>query len=74
MTQTELEPCPFCGGGEQIALPPTCAKQDAYDPADRAFPVVRCKCGAEVPGKDWDYSMDCESAITAWNTRETRKE
>jgi hypothetical protein len=60
-------PCPFCGYTAWM-IPPTCNKQTPYDPADRAFPIVRCwKCNAEACGTDWDESG--KSAIEKWNTR-----
>ncbi|WP_431861477.1 Lar family restriction alleviation protein [Azospirillum sp.] len=63
----KLLDCPFCGG-EGHTLPPTCTKATPYDPAHRAFPVVRCGgCGCDVPGKDWDDTR--HSAIAAWNRR-----
>lgn len=65
----KLKSCAHCETTkEPMAFPPTCKKNDSYNPAERAFPVVRCVgCYAQVPGKDWDYS--CKSAIAAWNTR-----
>jgi hypothetical protein len=63
-----LLPCPFCGERNAVVLSPTCDRKTPYNPADRAFPVVRCaSCDVEVPGKDWDQS--CKSAIAAWNRR-----
>jgi hypothetical protein len=62
----ELKPCPFCGG-DAMAMPRTCDKSTPYDPADRAFPVVRCMtCFAEVQGKNWTGAA---TAIAAWNRR-----
>jgi len=58
--------CPFCGGGDIRILPRTCDKNTPYNPADRAYPVVRCSCGAEVPGADWGRP---ETAVNAWNRR-----
>lgn len=64
----ELLPCPFCGTDNPMVFGPTCNKRSAYDPADRAFPTVRCrKCYAEAHGKDWDEA--CTTAVAAWNTR-----
>lgn len=63
-----LKPCPFCGSIFIEDLPPTCTERSPYNPADRAFPVVRCaECLAEAPGEDWDHTK--ASAIAAWNRR-----
>lgn len=63
-----LEPCAHCGSENMMVLGPTCTKASEYDPADTAFPRVRCmSCGCEVPGKDWDASL--KSAIAGWNRR-----
>lgn len=62
-----LLPCPFCLQSTATMYPPTCDKRAPYNPADRAFPVVRCRCGAEKCGTDWDQSGN--SAIRAWNHR-----
>lgn len=68
MSSLDLKPCPFCGKDEQNIFPPTCKKSDPYDPADRAFPIVRCfGCYAEISGRDWDHSST--SAVEKWNTR-----
>jgi len=67
---TELLSCPFCGGDKQFVLPPSCKRSDPYNPADRAFPIVRCfSCFTEVAGKNWDHSS--KTAIDRWNTRAT---
>ncbi len=63
----EKKPCPFCGRSSAWVLGPTCTKATPYNASDRAFPVVRCRCGAEVPGDDWDKSG--KTAIAAWNRR-----
>ena len=47
-------------------FPRTCDKNTPYNPADRAFPVARCGCGAEVAGKDWGKP---ETAAEKWNAR-----
>ncbi len=60
-------PCPFCGRSEALVLGPTCNKATPYDPSHRAFPIVRCWCGAAVPGDNWDTSG--KTAIAAWNRR-----
>jgi hypothetical protein len=62
-----LMPCPFCLESNARMYPPTCDKRTLYNPADRAFPLVRCKCGAAKEGIDWDQSG--RSAIRAWNAR-----
>jgi hypothetical protein len=62
----ELAPCPFCGGAATM-YEPTCNKSTPYNAADRAFPVVRCACGVQVNGENWDQSG--HSALTAWNRR-----
>lgn len=65
-----LPACPFCGAdGEDLrVLPPTCTPKSPYNPADRAYPVLRCGgCGASVPGEDWDTLG--ASAVAAWNRR-----
>jgi Lar family restriction alleviation protein len=67
--ENELLPCPFCGGSSVIVHKPTCTKLTPYNPADRAFPTVRCGCGANVWGDDWDQSA--KTAIAAWNRRAT---
>ena len=70
---SELKPCPFCGHENASVFPPTCTEETAYDPGDRAFPIVRCyKCHSEKAGDNWDHS--CESAINQWNTRATDTE
>ena len=62
----ELKPCPFCGGTAS-ALKRNCEKDTPYNPADRAFPVVRCTaCFAEAAGADWTAPR---TAIAAWNRR-----
>ena len=63
----ELLPCPFCLNQTPAVFPPTCNQRTPYNAADRAFPIVRCGCGASKSGKDWDQSG--LSAIEAWNTR-----
>ncbi len=63
----EKKPCPFCERSSAWVLGPTCTKATPYNASDRAFPVVRCRCGAEVPGDDWDKSG--KTAIAAWNRR-----
>lgn len=63
---SELKPCPFCGG-EARAFKRTCDKDTRYDPADRAFPIVRCGgCGACSEGDDWS---ELQTAIERWNRR-----
>lgn len=63
-----LNSCPFCGASDKARMSaPTCNKRTPYNPADRAFPVVRCACGAEVAGDDWDQSG--RSAVAKWNRR-----
>lgn len=66
-TSDELLPCPFCQESAARMYPPTCTKLTRYNSADRAFPVVRCRCGVEKAGNDWDQSG--RSAIEAWNSR-----
>jgi len=64
----ELLPCPFCQGIDVHLHLPTCNKKTPYDPADRAFPIVRCRsCDASKDGENWDQSG--RSAIESWNTR-----
>lgn len=73
MTAAPLPTCPFCGAdGEALrVLPPTCTPTSPYNPADRAYPVLRCGgCGASVHGEDWDALG--ASAIAAWNRRSPR--
>lgn len=66
MNAAKLKPCPFCGG-TATTYPRTCNKDTKYNPADRAFPIVRCtQCFAEVCGKDWGEPA---TAIAAWNRR-----
>lgn len=65
---SENLPCPFCGGEKQMLLAPTCTQRDAYNPNDRAFPVIRCLgCYTDVPGEDWDHRG--MTAWGAWNRR-----
>lgn len=60
-------PCPFCSGTATL-FPPTCNRSTPYDPADRAFPQVRCGgCHVSASGNNWDERG--ASAIKAWNTR-----
>ena len=62
----ELLPCPFCGG-TGVTWPPTCTRFTPYNPADRAFPIVRCySCCAEAHGTNWGH---VDTAIAAWNRR-----
>lgn len=58
-----LLPCAFCRR-TPIAFPRTCDKRTPYNPADRAFPQVRCRCGISVDGTDW---TSVDSAIEKWN-------
>ena len=61
-----LLPCPHCGG-QGKPMERTCNPKDAYNAADRAFPVVRCDtCHAQSCGGDW---QSIETAVAAWNTR-----
>ena len=62
----KLKPCPFCGGKIATVIRRTCDRTSPHNPADFAYPRVRCLCGAEVPGKDWS---DPSTAIYAWNRR-----
>ena len=63
----DLLPCPFCGASKAVPFSRTCELHSKYDPADRAYPVVRCHgCFVEVAGKDW---TPIDTAIAAWNTR-----
>lgn len=62
-----LLPCPFCGETVAGLMGPTCTERTPYDASHRAYPVVRCRCGAEVAGTNWDQRG--HSAATAWNTR-----
>lgn len=65
-----LKPCPFCGGNNLMAFPPTCGPQDAYDASDRVFPLVRCMtCYAEAPGENFPPGRSASSAVVAWNRR-----
>ncbi|HEY8343336.1 MAG TPA: Lar family restriction alleviation protein [Calditerricola sp.] len=66
-TAPSLLPCPFCGSHAISVLPPTCTPNSLYNPADRAFPIVRCRlCLAEAHGDNWDTGA---SAVAAWNRR-----
>ena len=60
---TELKPCLFCGRTPRV-MPRTCDKDTPYNPADRAFPVIRCGCGISLDGEDWKGP---ESLIARWN-------
>lgn len=63
----ELKPCPFCGNDKPMIHARTCDKGDRYDPADRAFPIVRCHtCGCCAEGTDWS---EPKTAIEKWNRR-----
>lgn len=63
----ELKPCPFCGSKNISAYARTCNKDSKYNPADRAFPIVRClECGSCAEGRDWGEPI---TAITKWNSR-----
>ena len=67
-TDDKLLPCPFCGETAGVLFTPTCDRKTPYNPADRAFPIVRCaSCFAEAHGTDWDQRG--KTAIAAWNTR-----
>ena len=51
----KLKPCPFCGGGAQLA-----------DALLSGIPVVTCdRCGATV----YDSPAEVLSAVAAWNRR-----
>ena len=64
---SELKPCPFCGGTSPLVFPRTCNKDTPYNPADRAFPIVRCSgCYGEAAGSNWSEPA---TAIAAWNRR-----
>lgn len=50
-----------------MVFPRNCDKDTPYNPADRAFPIVRCRsCGADAAGDDWKGP---ETAIAKWNRR-----
>lgn len=58
MNNTELKPCPFCGGEAEMLKYPRC---------ERKYVVV-CKnnlCNASIG----QYSTSKENALRAWNTR-----
>ena len=60
----QLKPCPFCGSDRAWPIPCKRGSQD------RLYPIVRCGgCFIDVPGKNDDYSLNCKTAIDAWNTR-----
>lgn len=63
-------PCMFCGQTPMV-LPRTCDKNTPYNPADRAFPVIRCRCGISLDGEDWKGP---ESVIARWNALAMRGE
>jgi hypothetical protein len=67
----DLLPCPFCGGTDVTWHGPTCTKSTPYDASHRAFPIVRCGCGVQVWGKDWDQSG--ATAVAKWNQRPAPK-
>lgn len=67
---TELKTCPFCGGANLWAERP-----------DNTVFTIQCSCGARGPlvcNPDQENELDGDEgkavAITAWNTRDTRKE
>ena len=77
MSDTELLPCPFCGGKAKLKggdyIEPVIAENGAYVDAEfESFPSwVECtKCHAT--GQDFDNGDDTdeEKAIEAWNRRE----
>lgn len=58
MTERELLPCPFCGGGANIEI---------YPPREVKFPAFQGVCQVcKIHGK---MVLDRDLAITAWNTR-----
>lgn len=61
MSNTELKPCPFCGGKAKTA----------YAINDYNRWGVYCKeCGCTVDVEDWKGVEDTEeNAIAAWNRR-----
>lgn len=67
----DLLPCPFCGGAEQMVIDRTCDQSTPYNPADYAYPRVRCKCGVEIGGENWGEPT---TAIAAWNRRSLTQE
>ena len=62
--ETELKPCPFCGGKAQIW-------DNAWRVLAKARVQIKCRrCGVrtmEYVGLDWDDTHDL--AIAAWNRR-----
>ena len=78
MSDTELKPCPFCGGKAElkggIRITPVIDENGAYIDADfECYPSwVECtKCYATGQSFDKD-DKDEEKAIEAWNRRENQ--
>lgn len=65
MPADKLLPCPFCKGTPSI-YERTCEKWDDPEKGGRAFPILRCMCGAGIEGNDWE---DGTTLIPRWNRR-----
>ena len=64
MSETQLKPCPFCGGEVEILTEEVDAISEAYN-----FHCDNCDMSTY-----YDYSNDKEEAIRHWNRRTTTKE
>ena len=67
-TQTELLPCPFCGGKPYITI------EHCTDGSTFVFAFVKCSCGAKSPEKGFTQGNDCPQLYAEvrelWNTRQ----
>jgi len=57
--ETDLLPCPFCGGAPSVRVP---------EATDGYATHVACRCGASLYGARRHFSST-EEAIAAWNRR-----
>ena len=68
MKETELKPCPFCGGEVELRGGLENWRPTFYDPDSGGDPYyIQCKCGCFFDNGYWE----AEDLINAWNRRST---